>query len=765
VLGELGIDSLREGERLKGETLAWQIEDAFRGGLAGTVIFTYPDEWFRGGHLVEDWKMGLVTSDRRVKESFSVVRKAFQAAPYFPAARSPKVSVVVASYNAQRTLPACLESLKRLNYPDYEVVLVDDGSTDGTAEFVKKLRGTETSGEPVAKTDPEEAGSRVRSPHPSESDVAGSRVRSPHPSESDVAGSRVRSPHPSESDVAGSRVRSPHPSESDVAGSRVRSPHPSESDIAGSVPPTQDSAATGRSPRPSERSERAGNLVCLRHDKNLGLSAARNTGIAAASGEIIAFTDADCRADADWLYYLVGDLLNSACAGVGGPNLLPPEDSSVAAAVMVSPGGPAPVMLTDRRAEHIPGCNMAFYKWLLEELGGFDPVFRQAGDDVDLCWRLQQAGYEIGFSPAAFVWHYRRSTVGAYLKQQRGYGEAEALLVQKHPENFNAFGGSLWRGRIYGPSKFALEIQPPVIYHGLFGSAGFQRLYASEPATMLMLCTTLAYHLFVVLPLWILSVVFHHLFPLAFASLLLPLGICAAAGAQAALPAHKKKWWSRPLVAWLFFLQPIVRGWARYRGRFALRSSPPLATRQSLDSLALRSTRQRLDHVQYWAEKRVDRLKFVDWVSQRLDEKGWAKRADVGWSEYDLEVYGSRWSHLQLTTVAEDHPENRQMIHCRLRTTWSLAARILFWTVVDIDLLVIGLVTSWRPWSWLLLLAVPLVVWLLRRNERDLKSVMAVFLDELAREHHLMKVLEPVREVGKPASPGHGSVGHPAPSQ
>src|ERR1035441_9778268 len=140
-----------------------------------------------------------------------------------------------------------------------------------------------------------------------------------------------------------------------------------------------------------------------------------------------------------------------------------PEDSLVAAAVMASPGGPAHVMLSDHQAEHIPGCNMAFYKEALSQIGGFDPTFHRAGDDVDLCWRLQQAGYEIGFSPAAFVWHYRRSTIGAYLRQQRGYGEAEALLVRKHPECFNSFGGNLWRGRIYTTAKLGDLIRPPII--------------------------------------------------------------------------------------------------------------------------------------------------------------------------------------------------------------------------------------------------------------------------------------------------------------
>ena len=199
----------------------------------------------------------------------------------------------------------------------------------------------------------------------------------------------------------------------------------------------------------------------LRHETNQGLSAARNTGIQAAKGEVVAFTDSDCRADEDWLYYLVNDLTTGDFAGIGGPNLLPPEDSSLATAVMASPGGPAHVMLSDTRAEHIPGCNMAFYKWALVEINGFDPVYRRAGDDVDICWRLEQAGYKIGFSPSAFVWHYRRSTVGAYLKQQLGYGEAEALLVRKHPEYFNSLGGSLWRGRIYAPARIGTPAAAP----------------------------------------------------------------------------------------------------------------------------------------------------------------------------------------------------------------------------------------------------------------------------------------------------------------
>jgi GT2 family glycosyltransferase len=631
MLGEFGIDSLREGEERKCEMLAWQIEGAFRRGLAGAVVFSFTDDWWRGGVQVEDWKMGLTTREREPKQSFAVVRKMFSLAPYFPLSRYPRISVIVACYNGERTLEVCLKSLEKLNYPDYEVLLVDDGSTDKTAQ--------------------------------------------------------------------------------------IATHHPA--------------------------------VRYQRQIRNLGLSVARNAGLKAATGEIVAFTDADCRADEDWLYYLANALLDSEFAGLGGPNLLPSDDSPVAAAVMASPGGPAHVMLTDRQAEHIPGCNMAFYASVLAELGGFDPIFRKAGDDVDLCWRMQQAGHKIGFSPGAFVWHYRRSAIADYLKQQSGYGEAEALLVRKHPEYFNFFGGSLWRGRIYAAAKFGPVIRPAIIYRGPFGSAGFQTLYASEPARALMLCTTLEYHVLIVLPLWILSVTFHYLLPLAITSLLVPIGVCVAAAAQADLPKRRRHWWSRPLVAMLFFLQPLARGWARYQNRLKLHSIP-IATRHSLDSLAVRGSNQSLDEVRYWTEgdPQVNRLKWVADLLRRLDQRGWPNRSDIGWSDYDVEIYDTRWSKLQLTTVVEDHAGNRQLVRCRLRTRWVLRAKAAFWSMCGLEFLLCGFVGAWLPWLWSLLLTLPLFVWFLRREQRNLQSLIVVFLDEAAKDWKLAKIQPPASNQG-----------------
>src|SRR5206468_10184224 len=132
------------------------------------------------------------------------------------------------------------------------------------------------------------------------------------------------------------------------------------------------------------------------------LSSARNAGLRAATSDIIAYTDSDCFADADWLTHLVHALQSSGAAAVGGPNLTP-EDGWLAGCVAASPGQPTHVLESDQVAEHIPGCNMAFRREALAVLNGFDPQYRKAGDDVDVCWRLQQAGMWITFAPGAFV--------------------------------------------------------------------------------------------------------------------------------------------------------------------------------------------------------------------------------------------------------------------------------------------------------------------------------------------------------------------------
>ena len=148
---------------------------------------------------------------------------------------------------------------------------------------------------------------------------------------------------------------------------------------------------------------------------NGGLSAARNVGLAEATGEIVAYTDADTRVDRDWLTFLVQPFLTSDVVGSGGPNVVPADDPPMAQCIARAPGGPTHVLLDDRIAEHVPGCNMAFRRDALLAIGGFNPIYLRAGDDVDVCWRLQARGWKIGFASAALVWHHHRSSVEGLL--------------------------------------------------------------------------------------------------------------------------------------------------------------------------------------------------------------------------------------------------------------------------------------------------------------------------------------------------------------
>ena len=115
---------------------------------------------------------------------------------------------------------------------------------------------------------------------------------------------------------------------------------------------------------------------------------------------------------------------------------------------------------------------------MLLEIGGFDPIYRAAGDDVDVCWKLLDRGYDIRFHPSALVWHRRRDSVRAFWRQQLGYGKAEALVERNHPDKFNSLGQATWRGVIYGPTSILAARGR--VYAGRFGDAPFQRLYSGQ---------------------------------------------------------------------------------------------------------------------------------------------------------------------------------------------------------------------------------------------------------------------------------------------
>jgi O-antigen biosynthesis protein len=545
LLGELGMDTLRNGETTQAEFLAGHVTEARLMGLAGAFVFAWTDDWHTGGHRIENWAFGITHADRAPKAAYHALREVFESVPSGLLPAAPRVSVVVCSYNGGRTLEQCLKSLLVLNYPDYEVIVVDDGSTDDTPAILDHFP----------------------------------------------------------------RVRV------------LRQP-------------------------------------------NHGLSVARNVGLHAATGEIVAYTDSDCFVDPDWLTHLVYQLQRSGADAVGGPNLTP-EDGWQAACVAASPRQPTHVLESDQLAEHVPGCNMAFRRDALLAINGFDPIYRKAGDDVDVCWRLQQAGRWITFAPGAFVWHHRRQGPRTYLRQQAGYGEAEALLYFKHPDKFNSRGDGKWRGVMYGAAHQGLRLGKTIIYRGIFASGLFQCVYQPGPAHWAMLPSTLEWH--AVAGLVALAGLFWWpAWPLAAAMLGLSLLVAILQAAQTQLAPRHDSLKGRCLVAALCYFQPLIRSWARYRTRL-LSYSPPSSAPELLEGRGDRLPILSIRTVAYWTEESYERTELLGVFIARLMEHRWGLTVDSGWSDWDAEVHCRPWVVLQVRTAQEDHGGGKRLIRVHYR--------------------------------------------------------------------------------------------------
>jgi GT2 family glycosyltransferase len=399
------------------------------------------------------------------------------------------------------------------------------------------------------------------------------------------------------------------------------------------------------------------------HQANRGLSVARNVGLRAATGDVVAYTDSDCFVDPDWLTHLVYQLQRSGAHAVGGPNLTP-EDGWLAACVAASPGQPTHVLESDQVAEHIPGCNMAFRRDALLAINGFDPIYRKAGDDVDVCWRLQQAGMWITFAPGAFVWHHRRQGPRSYLRQQGGYGEAEGLLYFKHPDKFNRLGDGKWRGQLYGASLQGLRLSEDIIYHGTFGTGLFQCLYQPAPAHWAMLPSTLEWHL-VALTVASLALLWPWALLGAAAMLVLSVLVAALQAAQAELTPRHEGLLSRLVIAGLCYAQPLVRSWRRHRTRLlaARPATDPGPGAGAPQPLSLGGGRV----VCYWTEEGYDRAELLGLVIAHLNERGWGKVIDAGWGGWDLRLHCHRWTVIEVCTTQENHGGRKRLIRARFR--------------------------------------------------------------------------------------------------
>lgn len=231
----------------------------------------------------------------------------------------PPVSVVVTVRDARRTLRACLDALANLSYPSYEVLIVDDGSTDGTIEVAANHR--------LAEED------------------------------------------------------------------RLRVVE------VGSA------------------------------DEPIGIGASRNRGVAVATHDVIAFTDADCRPRPGWLTDLVPCLASHDLVG----GRVRPADNTIAStyeavnssldmgayAARVDPGGATP---------YLPTANLVGTRAVFEAVPFPE---RNVAEDVEMCWNALAAGFDVVYSPRGAVEHAYRSG-RPFMGRRATYAASEAMLARDH---------------------------------------------------------------------------------------------------------------------------------------------------------------------------------------------------------------------------------------------------------------------------------------------------------------------------------------------
>jgi len=227
----------------------------------------------------------------------------------------PKVSIIVPAYNEEKTLCMCLDSLMSLNFSkhDFEVVVVDNNSTDGTKNIITS-----------------------------------------------------------------------YPVKYIFEGKRSR-------------------------------------------------GAARNKGVKESQGELLAFIDADCVADKDWLLNITKGFTSKEIGGCGGKVLAYEPRSLIEKYIDYRGMYSQEECITNKKTllPRIITANAAYPRRIVEEVGLFDSRFASQ-EDIDLAWRVFLKGYKLAYIPEAMVYHRHRKTLVDAVRQCFERGQFSIYLQQKY---------------------------------------------------------------------------------------------------------------------------------------------------------------------------------------------------------------------------------------------------------------------------------------------------------------------------------------------
>ena len=200
------------------------------------------------------------------------------------------------------------------------------------------------------------------------------------------------------------------------------------------------------SPVPVVLDDDGGRVSVLRLEVNVGPAAARNHGLAAVDTEAVTFVDADVVVDATTLSRLASHLHRERVVaaaprvrGLPGAGAVARHEERACPLDM----GPEPSWVRhSARVRYVPSACMVARTDAIRGAGGFDESMR-TGEDVDLVWRLADAGHLVRYDPAFIAFHRARSTLRSALAQRLGYGRSAAALARRHGSAVAPFRSNL----------------------------------------------------------------------------------------------------------------------------------------------------------------------------------------------------------------------------------------------------------------------------------------------------------------------------------
>lgn len=169
----------------------------------------------------------------------------------------------------------------------------------------------------------------------------------------------------------------------------------------------------------------------------VGPGKARNLVAYNSTAEILAFTDADCIPQNQWIEELVLGFLDTKVASTGGPHLAPIQSNPFQLSVERFLKRASPLIAFYKRSgneivetRHNPLCNVAYRRDIFARLRGFrEDLF--PGEDVEMDQRITDAGYRITYNPKAVVFHHRPESIERWNRVMHAYGRAQGKLVRE----------------------------------------------------------------------------------------------------------------------------------------------------------------------------------------------------------------------------------------------------------------------------------------------------------------------------------------------